>query len=82
MFVFLGKRGNSFLVSRFSSPAKAAAGKGNGESLEEIKALMSTMVQQIQELPEAIKPIAVPSASFGEDSTTEHCGAAPCKGQL
>ncbi len=30
---------------------------------------MSTMVQQIQELPEAIKPVAAPSASYGEQHT-------------
>ena len=55
---------------RFSSPAKAASGEDEGEKLDEIKALMSTMVQQMQELPEAIKPIAAPSASFGEDLAT------------
>ena len=32
---------------------------------------MSTMVQQIQELPEAIKPSAAPSASFGDDSNPQ-----------
>ncbi len=40
---------------------------------------MSTMVQQIQELPEAIKPVAAPSASYGERPTQDHPVTAPCQ---
>ena len=58
-----------WLTGRFSSPAKAGSGEGEGEALEEIRVLMSTMVQQMQQLPDALKPSAAPSPPFGEDAT-------------
>ena len=56
------------LTGRFS-PAKAGSGEAEGEALEEIRVLMSTMVQQMQQLPDALKPSAAPSPPFGEVAT-------------
>ena len=58
-----------WLPSRFGSPAKAVSGEGEGETLEEIKVLMSTMVQQMQQLPDTLKPSAAPSPPLGESTT-------------
>lgn len=56
-------------LCRFSSPAKAASGEGEDEKLDELRALMSTMVQQMQQLPDVINPSMARSASFGERPT-------------
>lgn len=64
-------------MCRISSPAKAAAGEGEGGKLEEIRALMSTMVQQMQELPDAIKP-SVASTAFGEGPAWACQRLTPC----
>ena len=60
------------LAGRFSSPAKAGSGEGEGEALEEIRVLMSTMVQQMQQLPDALKPSAALSPPHGEGTTCAH----------
>lgn len=64
----------SSALRRFNSPAKATAtGEGEGEKLEEIRALMSTMVQQMQELPDAIKPSGTSGPAFGAPLSPTCC---------